>query len=364
MKVQSQRWLIAASALIVSVPLLISPDGAVPASSGAAARAGNAVPPPAAAPHGYIVQATSDAAAAAAVAHAGGTVRASLPLIHAVAATLDEAQLEALRGARVAQLAVFPDATVTRSSAAGVLPETYYPSEVAAQQLQVGGITGTGVTVAVVDSGLWNQQGPDHSAPGVTASRVLAQYDVVAANASLVGSFSALAPASATPINDLYGHGTHVTSIIASSGVATTGNFQGVAPGVNLVSVRVLDANGVGTYSAVIEGIDWVIAHRALYNIRVMNLSLSAPPQSFYWQDPLNQAVMAAWQAGIVVVVAAGNRGSGPMTIGVPGNVPYVITVGAVTDSYHPLQVSQYKLTSFSSAGPTYEGFVKPEVVA
>src|ERR1700745_4293114 len=94
-----------------------------------------------------------------------------------------------------------------------------------------------------------------------------------------------------------------------------------------------------------------------------MTLSLSAPPQSFYWQDPLNQAVMSAWSQGIVVVVAAGNAGPKPMTIGVPGNVPYVITVGAVTDSYHPMQVSQYKLTSFSSAGPTYEGFVKPEIV-
>src|SRR6202008_4147960 len=75
-------------------------------------------------------------------------------------------------------------------------------------------------------------------------------------------------------------------------------------------------------------------------------------------------AVMAAWNAGIVVVVAAGNRGPSPMTIGVPGNVPYVITVGAVTDNYHPLQPSQYRLASFSSVGPTYEGFVKPEVVA
>jgi hypothetical protein len=72
---------------------------------------------------------------------------------------------------------------------------------------------------------------------------------------------------------------------------------------------------------------------------------------------------MAAWQAGIVVVVAAGNRGPSPQTIGVPGNVPYVITVGAVTDSYYPMQPSKYKLTSFSSTGPTYEGFVKPEVV-
>jgi subtilisin family serine protease len=61
----------------------------------------------------------------------------------------------------------------------------------------------------------------------------------------------------------------------------------------------------------------------------VVNLSFGAEPQSYYWDDPLNQAVMLLWQAGIVVVTSAGNRGPDAMTIGVPGNVPYVITVGA-----------------------------------
>src|SRR5207248_8214915 len=65
----------------------------------------------------------------------------------------------------------------------------------------------------------------------------------------------------------------------------------------------------------------------------------------------------------IVVVTAAGNRGPQPMTINAPGNVPYVITVGAVTDAYHPMHPLQYQLASFSSAGPTTEGFVKPEIV-
>jgi subtilisin family serine protease len=258
-------------------------------------------------------------------------------------------------------LEVYDDAQVHASSL-GTLPETYYPSEIGAQQLHLGNITGTGVTVAVVDSGLWSQHGPDQSAPGQASSRIVAQYDVLAASAT--SALTSTLTANSTNINDTFGHGTHVSSIIASSGVATTGNFQGVAPGVNLVAVRVLDQNGEGSYSNVISGIQWVLANRVRYNIRVMNLSLSGPPHSFYWQDPLNQAVMEAWQAGIVVVVAAGNAGPKPMTIGVPGNVPYVITVGAVTDNYYPMQPSQYKLTSFSSAGPTYEGFVKPEVVA
>ena len=96
----------------------------------------------------------------------------------------------------------------------------------------------------------------------------------------------------------------------------------------------------------------------------MLNLSFGAAPQSYYWDDPLNQAVMAAWRAGIVVVASAGNDGPDPMTINVPGNVPYVITVGALTDSNTPYNYADDKLASFSSTGPTYEGFVKPELVS
>ena len=113
-----------------------------------------------------------------------------------------------------------------------------------------------------------------------------------------------------------------------------------------------------------IEGIQWVVDHHEALGIRVMNLSFSGEPQSFYWDDPLNQAVMSAWEAGIVVVTSAGNTGPTPMTVGVPGNVPYVITVGSVDDNFTPDDNSDDFLSSFSSAGPTYEGFVKPELTA
>lgn len=357
MKVHCKAWMPALAGTvtgILSLLVLSGGDASRPATGALARDAASGTP------HRYIVQARSAAEAGVAVTQAGGRVSRELSVIRAVSALLDERELAALRRAAVPLLEIYDDAQVQASSAG--LPETYYPSEIGARQLQLGGTVGTGVTVAVVDSGLWSQHGPDQSAPGQLTSRIVAQYDVLAASAAT--SATSLVAANASNANDLFGHGTHVTSIIASSGVATTGNFQGVAPGVNLVAVRVLDANGVGSYSNVIAGIQWVVAQKARYNIRVMNLSLSCPPHSFYWQDPLNQAVMAAWQAGIVVVVAAGNFGPSPMTIGVPGNVPYVITVGAVTDSYHPLQPSKYTLASFSSAGPTWEGFVKPEVVA
>ena len=102
-----------------------------------------------------------------------------------------------------------------------------------------------------------------------------------------------------------------------------------------------------------IRGIDWVVANKDAYDIRVLNLSFSAAPRSNYWDDPLSQAVMAAWEAGIVVVASAGNTGPAPLTIGVPGNVPYVVTVGAMTDNYTPADPGDDVLASFSAAGPT-----------
>jgi serine protease AprX len=291
----------------------------------------------------------------------GGAITGDLSIIRAVGASLDDNQLMALHAADIPGLRIFQDTQVQASSITGALPETYYPSEVDASNLHLGGVTGAGVTVAILDSGLWAQHGPLQTSATGDNGRILAQYDVLLAQQN-PGAYSLLSTYSAN-IGDPYGHGTHVSSIIGSSGIATTGKYQGVAPGVNLVSVRVLDGTGAGSYFNVIRGIQWVVNQKFRYNIRVINLSLGAPPQSPYWADPLDQAVMAAWASGIVVVAAAGNNGPAPMTIGAPGNTPYVVTVGAVTDNYKPMQTAQYTLASFSSAGPTYEGFVKPEIV-
>jgi subtilisin family serine protease len=136
----------------------------------------------------------------------------------------------------------------------------------------------------------------------------------------------------------------------------------GVAPQVNLMVARVLDRNGQGNYSDVIAAIEWVLAHQERYNVRVLNLSLYAPVGAPYWADPLNQAVMRAWQAGIVVVTAAGNSGPEAGTITAPGNIPYVITVGAVRSGRFN-QSGFDELAAYSSRGPTESAFVKPDVV-
>jgi subtilisin family serine protease len=152
--------------------------------------------------------------------------------------------------------------------------------------------------------------------------------------------------------------------VILSSEGPPGGTKNGIAPDAGFVSVKAFDDDGRGNYLNVIRGLDWVVRNRQALNIRVMNLSFSAPPRSYYWDDPLNQAVMAAWKAGIVVVASAGNVGPQAMSVGVPGNVPYVITVGATTNSNTRGDVSDDALAEFSSAGPTVEAFVKPEVVA
>jgi serine protease AprX len=223
--------------------------------------------------------------------------------------------------------------------------QTDYTLQTGATMLQFGGITGRGITIAVLDTGLWIDPQQNLS------SRILATANVTNGSSGPV-------------TGDLYGHGTHVTSIMAGGAQNVAGGYFGVAPQANLVIVQAFDGFGAGRYADVIAGLDWIVANAKKYNIRVVNLSFGAPPQSDYWDDPVNQAVMAAWQAGIVVVAAAGNEGPAPMSIDVPGNVPYVITVGALTDNYTPYNTSDDRLASFSSAGPTFEGFVKPEVIA
>ena len=142
---------------------------------------------------------------------------------------------------------------------------------------------------------------------------------------------------------------------IASS---APGRSSGIAPGANLLNFRVLDANGNGSDSSVIAAIEQAIALKNKYNIRVINLSLGRPVFESYTQDPLCQAVEAAWKAGIVVVVAAGNDGrdnsfgnEGYGTIMAPGNDPYVITVGAMRSMGTPSRTDDL-VASYSSKGP------------
>jgi serine protease AprX len=214
---------------------------------------------------------------------------------------------------------------------------------------------GDGVTIGFLDTGLDQLQG--------TSSGLGLSTDLFG-NDKFWGTYDAINNNISNYSNEENGHGTHVASIAGNADYDVYGKVYGVAPNAALVGIKAFDAEGKATYADVIRGIDWALQVKDQINLRVLNMSFSGPARSYYWEDPLNQAVMKAWQAGIVVVASAGNSGPGPMTIGVPGNVPYIITVGAMTDNYTPSYLSDDIVASFSSAGPTVEGFVKPEIVA
>ena len=125
-----------------------------------------------------------------------------------------------------------------------------------------------------------------------------------------------------------------------------------------------LDHEGKGTYAQVIDGLNWILTNKDTYNIRVVNMSLMGPVEGPYWENPVNQAVEALWDAGIVVVTAAGNTGPYEGSVTTPGNDPFVITVGAMTDNYTPQDSTDDYIPPFSATGPSETGFVKPDIVA
>ena len=213
------------------------------------------------------------------------------------------------------------------------------------------GVSGKGVGVAIVDS-------------GVASHRALVN--------KVVAAVSFVPDDSAT--TDAYGHGTHIAGIVAGLGSAaakvTNEYGGGVAPGAHLVNVRVLGATGSGYTSNVIAGLDWVIANRSRYGIRIVNLSLGHPVTAPCVVDPLCSSILRVVEAGMVVVTSAGNRGrtaSGNLVLGTitsPGNSPAAITVGAL-NTFGTVVRSDDAITTYSSRGPApYDLSVKPDIVA
>ena len=205
------------------------------------------------------------------------------------------------------------------------------------------GYSGAGIGVAVIDSGI------------VLASN----FNHIVYQASFVGG---------APV-DQWGHGTHVAGLIGSNGSGSV--YTGIVPDANFINLRALDKNGNGTDAGVINAINAAISLQSKYNIRVINLSLGRPVFEAAALDPLCQAVEAAWKAGIVVVVAAGNQGrnnsagtNGYGTIAAPANDPYVITVGAMKDMHTSTRADDL-IASYSSKGPTaFDNYVKPDILA
>ncbi len=296
----------------------------------------------------YLVHARNIDSATRTVENLGGNIVSRMPSVGVLGVTLTQKQFEQLKADPTLTVSHNRRVSPSKDNKAGDgAPEesTRYAEWTGAHAVHQQGITGQGVTVAFVDTGIWSRYQND--------SRLLATLDTVGENNT--GKSGG---------KDGHGHGTHVMFTALNSDRDENGFALGIAPGANLFTIRAFNDSGEGSYLDVIEAIDLVIQYKDTYNIRVLNLSFGAPPQSFYWEDPLNRAVMAAWNAGIVVVASAGNMGPDPFSVGVPANTPYVITVGAASNNLTSSDKSDDFVTSFSSAGPTFEAFVKPELVA
>ena len=223
------------------------------------------------------------------------------------------------------------------------------------------GYSGAGVGVAVIDSGTtsWHD---DLTYDGWSSL-------VRVKNGQRVAAFVDFVNGRTAPYDD-NGHGTHVAGIIAGNGKDSLGTRAGIAPAAHLVSLKVLDGQGRGVISSVIAALDWVVANKASYNVRVVNLSVGAAVTESYNTDPLARAAKRAVDAGVVVVTAAGNLGKNANgqiqygAISAPGNAPWVLTVGAFSHEGTVWRTDDV-MADYSSRGPTAIDFgAKPDVVA
>ena len=299
-----------------------------------------------------IVQSSDPSAATRAVRDAGGTVTRSLPIVGGFAATIPSTAIKGLADVQAIR-AITLDARVRVLGAPDPSKlKTVYQQEVNANRVWTSGYTGSGVTVALVDTGIAN-------VPDLAGRVKTVTTDALGLNTAPCMNFSG-----DPNCNDNYGHGTFVAGIIAGSGASSGGSYSGIAPSANLVSVKIAGANGAADVSNVLAAIQWVVSYKDRYGIKVLNLSLGTDSTQTYQTDPFDYAVEKAWQAGIAVVVSAGNLGPNPQTISKPADDPFVITVGAVDDKGTP-GLGDDELPNFSSRGPTAaDGLTKPDVVA
>ncbi|MBS4536732.1 S8 family serine peptidase [Clostridium sp. D2Q-14] len=193
------------------------------------------------------------------------------------------------------------------------------------------------VVVAVIDTGI------DSNHVDLDNGKVIAWHDYIKGQS--------------TPYDD-NGHGTHVSGIIAGEGDGNS-NYKGVAEGSALIGLKVLSSSGRGSMSDCTAALDWCIANKDTYGIDVINMSLGTSGSSD-GTDATSLAVNRAVDAGISVVVAAGNSGPAKYTIGSPGAAEKAITIGAMAD----VGEGGFNLTDFSSRGPTADERIKPDISA
>ena len=267
----------------------------------------------------------------------------NLPLIHAVAGRISHDMiLETTTLPGVVMLELDGILQVQNGDAAVV-----HEVDLAQQQT---GYDGSGVTVAVIDTGIDSLHvGLDDldDDNGTHDPKVIGFYDPVnnpdKTNGTEIQAY------------DDQGHGTHCAGTVAGTG-APTYEHAGMAPQANLVGVKVLDSGGSGSFSVVMAGMQWTVENRYKFNIRAASMSLGGPGP-IEWtsaeEDSVNRYANEMVRAGISMLIAAGNSAA-PGTIGTPGGAEDVITVGALNKNT--------AIAEYSSEGPTEEGRVKPNI--
>jgi len=266
-----------------------------------------------------------------------GYIKYKLPMINSYVLEVDEAGLEAIK-AMEGPLNIEYDAHITaQMNRVNKIIESDWAHE--------RGYTGKGVGVAIVDTGIALHR--DFIEGG---NRVIGFVDFVNHRTE--------------PYDD-NGHGSHVAGIIGGNGFSSKGKYIGVAPECNLIGVKVLDHRGDGNISDVLAGLQWIMDNRKKYNIRIVNISVGTSAKDNLDENSLLvQGVDAVWDNGIVVVVAAGNNGPGPMSISTPGISRKVITVGSSDDNVAVELFGSGKSKDYSGRGPTPFCIKKPDIVA
>jgi serine protease AprX len=286
------------------------------------------------------------------VAELGGTVIRSYDVLNMRAIRIPAAVLE--------ELAV--DENIDWLSIDEEVMSTSFSSRVAANVPTSSSANvafgGNGIGVAVIDTGVHGHSDLDSN---------IKQYSFLNGNypmPTIVGGM--ITQYNDSPREDLFGHGTHVAGIVSGNGADSGNAYKGTATGASVLSLQVLGANGGGSISDVMAALDWLLVYGSYFDIRVANLSLGMAVTESNATDPLVIAVEDLWDAGIVVVIAAGNYGyHGNQTVTSPANSRKVITVGSLTDNGTGTDHSDDYVSSFSSKGPTYgDSVLKPDLVA